>query len=254
MLASSAEPFFGFVNIIEPHDPYLPSTVSLGHEPDPARLTDPDLRFRTLRYPLADPGLLKDPLGRDYIRSRTEAAAGRAQSLSDDLTPADIETYRRRYAACVRDADAVVHSVFLELERRGVMDRTWVVIVSDHGESFGEAGFMMHSLSDKGDAEATHHVPMIWTAPPLFAHPAAIHDDVSLADVAPTIYDLAGIDWAPLKLRTPGEFGRSLVADLAVGSMDAKPEAALAGDIPEADRRRMRREALDRLRALGYVQ
>jgi arylsulfatase A-like enzyme len=254
MLGSAEGPFFGFVNIIEPHDPYVPSAGALGNEPPAVRQVDPDLRFRAPRYPLADVAQISNPEARLQIRKRLESAQGRLWSLSDDLGPPEIETYKRRYAASVRDADDIIRSIFLELERHGMMARTWVVIVSDHGESFGEDGFMTHSLSDMGNPEASFHVPMVWAPPAMFTGSATIRDDVSLADIAPTIYDLAGIDWAPLKARASGEFGRSLIEDLSVAAQDPTASATMGAAVSDAERRRMREDALDRLRALGYIQ
>jgi arylsulfatase A-like enzyme len=242
------------VNIIEPHDPYLPSAASLGRESDRARQVDPDLRFRLPRYPLIDPQQYADPAGRAQLLKRLEAAGGRRWSLSDDLPADELDTYRRRYAASARDADQVVRSIFLALERKQVLDRTWVVIVSDHGESFGEDGFVTHSLSDKGNAEANLHVPMVWAAPSPLSAGVTVEEDVSLADVAPTIYDLAGIDWTPLKQVASGEFGRTLIDHLPVARADNVVAATLGGQISEGERDRMQREAMDRLRALGYIQ
>jgi arylsulfatase A-like enzyme len=253
MLAPTAEPFFGFINIIEPHDPYLPSAASLGREPDLARV-DADLRFRVLRYPLADPEHYPDPAGRAFIMKRMEAAGSRAWALSDDLSKQQLETYKRRYAASVRDGDQIVRGIFLELERKRMLDRTWVVIVSDHGESFGEDAFLTHSLSDEGNPEASFHVPMVWAPPSMFSGSVTIDDDVSLADVAPTIYDLAGIDWSPLKARASGEFGRSLIQYLAIEPEDRTATAALGDGVRDAERQGMREQALARLRALGYIK
>jgi arylsulfatase A-like enzyme len=254
VLASTNRPFFGFVNLIEPHDPYLPSPDALGTEPASARGVDPDVRFRELRFPLADPGQVTDPALRSSIARRLEAAADRLWSLTDDLPPPALDTYKRRYEASVRDADQIVRSIFTALEQKGVLDRTWVVIVSDHGESFGEKGFITHSLSDRGDREATMHVPMVWRVPPPFSDAATIEDEVSLADVAPTIYDLAGIDWTPLRSRAPREFGRSLVDYLAFDPEGRATPARLGTDISDGDRKRMREESLERLRALGYIR
>ena len=252
MLSSASEPFLGFVNIIEPHDPYLPSVASLGNQPAWARQIDADLRFRVLGYPLANPERYPDPGGRAHIRQRFQQAGGRMWSLSDDLSPQELAAYKIRYEASARDADQVVRAIFVELERARVLDRTWVVILSDHGESFGEDGFVTHTLSDKGDAEASFHVPMIW-APPQGGSGATIDEDVSLTAVTPTIYDLAGIDWTALKTRH-GEFGRSLLPYLARDVGRRIGTAVMGESIGPEERDRMREDALERLRALGYVQ
>ena len=253
MLSSTSRPFFGFINIIEPHDPYLPSAGSLGNEPDWVRTIDADLRFRVLGYPLADPERYPDSAGRAYIRQRREQAGGRLWSLSDDLSQQQLAAYKRRYEASARDADQVVRAIFLELERVGLLDTTWVIVVSDHGESFGEEGFLTHSLSDKGSAEATRHVPMIWAAP-LGGTGLTVDEDVSLTGVAPTIYALAGIDWTVLKAQAQGEFGRSLLPYLAVDAEHRIGTALTGESLSTGERRRIQKDALERLRTLGYVQ
>ncbi len=53
-------------------------------------------------------------------------------------------------------------------------------------------------LGEHGDYESTHHVPLIVVLPPRFARSAATIDRrVSLANLAATIYDLAGLDSSP---------------------------------------------------------
>jgi arylsulfatase A-like enzyme len=147
-----------------------------------------------------------------------------------------------------------VRSIFLELEQRRLLDRTWVLIVADHGEAFGESGFVTHWLSDAGDREATFHVPMVWAPPPSFAGAVTVNEEVSLADVAPTIYDLAGIDWTTLKARAPAAFGASLVSQLVGASARSSTPAVVGPDMSDTARRQMRQAALDRLRALGYLR
>jgi arylsulfatase A-like enzyme len=254
MLASTREPFLGFVNIIEPHDPYLPSPAALGHEAAEATRVDPDVRFRLLGYPLAHPNQLRDLTRRSSIMQRIQTAGGRAWSLADDLDSLELQTYKERYLASVRDADQIVRSIFMTLERTKALDRTWVVIVSDHGEELGESGFITHSLSDRGDYESTRHIPMVWVPPSGLAEGRTIAEEVSLADVAPTIYQLAGIDWTPLRAQVSGAFGRSLTHFLAVEPPVIKLQTRLGSDVTDAERKRMRREAVDRLRALGYIQ
>ncbi len=80
-----------------------------------------------------------------------------------------------------------------------VLDRTLVVIASDHGESLGEHGERTHGLFAY---EATLRVPLIIWAPGSIK-PAVVTAPARLVDLAPTVLDLVGA--------APGHFdGRSL--------------------------------------------
>lgn len=255
MLESVTEPFFGFLNIMEPHDPYLPSEASLPLSRFDKRV-DPDLRFRPLRFPLTRPEDVAPPARRQSILTRLAAAEGRAWSLADDLSKEQLDTYRRRYQGEVRDADAILRRIVLMLEARGLLDNTWLIVAADHGEAFGEAGFVSHWLSDAGDREATRHVPLVWSGPVRFQTSLRVTEEVSLMDVAPTICDLAGIDWRPIAALSPDvPFGRSLVYQLT-GSVvsGGRSVPRFGAEMPASQQEILRKEALDRLRALGYIR
>ena len=69
------------------------------------------------------------------------------------------------------------------------LERTLVVIASDHGESLGEHGERTHGLFAY---DATLRVPLILWAPP--ADSAGVIDDTRrLVDVTPTVLDLVGV-------------------------------------------------------------
>ncbi|MGH9333950.1 MAG: sulfatase-like hydrolase/transferase, partial [Vicinamibacteria bacterium] len=82
-----------------------------------------------------------------------------------------------------------------------------VVAVGDHGESLGEHREKTHG---KLLYDATQKVPWILWAPSLLKGPLVVEDVVGLADVAPTILDLLGLE-VPTEidgeslLRTDGE-------------------------------------------------
>lgn len=53
---------------------------------------------------------------------------------------ADAEPYKNDYHNSLYYLDALVHEVLTELERRGRLGNTWVVITGDHAEEFNENG------------------------------------------------------------------------------------------------------------------
>jgi arylsulfatase A-like enzyme len=92
------------------------------------------------------------------------------------------------YDAAIGYLDQEVDRLLRELERRGVLDRTIVVITSDHGEQFGEHGLTSHANS--------LYLPNL-EVPLVIRYPAAgagrrIARGVSLRDLPATLLDLAG--------------------------------------------------------------
>ncbi|MGC8642988.1 MAG: sulfatase-like hydrolase/transferase [Isosphaeraceae bacterium] len=75
-----------------------------------------------------------------------------------------------------------------QLERRKALDRTWILIVSDHGESFREhAGVFLHG----GSLYQTElHVPLVVVPPPGISIRPVVHETTSLRNVAATIVGL----------------------------------------------------------------
>ena len=109
------------------------------------------------------------------------------------------------YDGEVAYADAALGRLLDDVQGAGRLDRTLVVIASDHGEALGDHGERTHGLFAY---ESTMHVPLIvWSRgrilPRVITHPAG------LVDVAPTMLDLLGIAWSPA-----GD-GRSLRARIA---------------------------------------
>ena len=70
---------------------------------------------------------------------------------------------RDAYDDCVADLDEQLGRLIDELDRRAVLDRTWVILAADHGESFGEhAGVFCHGTSLY---QTELHVPLVIIPP-----------------------------------------------------------------------------------------
>jgi arylsulfatase A-like enzyme len=119
------------------------------------------------------------------------------------------------YDGALRVADAFVEYVVSELEAAGRLDRTLLVIVSDHGEELYEHGGFGHAHQVY---EELIWVPFIVRGPGV--KPGRSATVVSLVDVAPTLRELCGLP------HVPGMDGRSLAPILGGGVLPAEPTIA----------------------------
>ena len=100
--------------------------------------------------------------------------------------PKDIDRYR----GSIRYLDDQLDSLFRELERRGILKNTIVVVTSDHGEQFGEHGQVAHANTLY---RQLLHVPLIVVYPTQVPSGLRVSRQVSGRDVAATLLDLAGV-------------------------------------------------------------
>ena len=75
------------------------------------------------------------------------------------VSPEGVAFAADAYDDCIADLDEQLGKLVDELDRRGVLEQTWLIIASDHGESFGEhAGVFCHGTSLY---ETELHVPLL---------------------------------------------------------------------------------------------
>jgi arylsulfatase len=168
------EPFFVWVHLMAPHGPYQPPPVYL----------------RGLGLPrFVRPGDHPLPLGHGV---HALGALLRYQYLGGPVVPGE---YRRRYAAEIRYADAVVGMLMRRLQRAGRWDDALVVLTADHGESLGEHDlWFQHGWFVYDD---TLRVPLLVRAPGRTVPDTRVTTTVSLVDVMPTMLDLLGLAAPP---------------------------------------------------------
>lgn len=165
-------PVFTFLNLLEPHLPYLPP--------------------RRFRNQVAAAGwslprihaLDQNPLsGLTGGGSPTDAARGRA--LAGD----DARLLRTLYAAEVAYADSILARILKRLRQSGRLNHTIIVVTSDHGENLDDHAPLDHQLSLY---DTLVHVPLLIRYPA--GVPAGSREDglVSLASVPRRILQLAG--------------------------------------------------------------
>ncbi len=94
------------------------------------------------------------------------------------------------YAGEVAYTDVMVGRVVAELESRGVLERSLVAVVGDHGEGLGEHGEQTHSLLIY---QSTLHVPFLLYAPGLIEGGREVDAVTQTVDLAPTLLDYLGL-------------------------------------------------------------
>lgn len=159
------DPFFCFINCIEPHLEYRPP-------PQFARRYLPD------GWGYADAmEIRQDPRGFDVG----------LYSISDEEWDVLQALYRAEIAYLDEQIGSVVHA----LRAADEWEDTVFVVTSDHGENVGEHGFLGHQycLSD-----TLIHVPLVVTGGPFTGGATRSDELVQNLDLTPTLLDVAGID------------------------------------------------------------
>jgi len=173
-----------------------------------------DSTFDLHRNEESDPGDIKR-LGADVVAAASKWLDANSDRpfflflhLYDLHTPYNLPArYRARfgtgYDAELRYVDEQVGVFWESLRQHNLLERSLVVLTSDHGEGLGEHGEKTHGYFIY---QSTLWVPLIVHWPVGGAnYPAKIDSPTRLIDVAPTILEFAGIS-------PPAEFqGRSLL-------------------------------------------
>jgi len=121
--------------------------------------------------------------------------------LTTDLI-AQIDAFRRKQLQSLNALDQAIDSLLTALAGQGKLDQTLVVYLSDNGHFWGEHGI---AWGKNAVYEESSRVPFAVRYPPLASRPRVESRLVANIDLAPTIYELAGL---PIP---PDVDGRSLV-------------------------------------------
>jgi arylsulfatase A-like enzyme len=163
-LRSTDRPAFALFNLIETHEPHVaPRSKTLGD----ARAVLDALRYR-------GPRLHRHNWGRRRIPGGS------------------LERLRHAYRQEVSYADGCVGSILAALAGAGRLERTVVIVASDHGEAFGEGGIVGHGLSL---GEQVARTRLVLSGPGL-TRTGIVGEPVSLGSLAATVFELAGGDGA----------------------------------------------------------
>lgn len=143
-----------------------------------------------------------------YTERRYNWTTGRMAEVNVRLAGAKVKPQLLRYFTDLYDenltsADAHVMDLIEDLEAKGVLDDTLIVITSGHGEAFLEHGHLYHDVSVY---EEVTRVPLIFLPPKgLEIAAGSVDERVELVDLFPTLVDLFRLE------RPKGLPGRSLV-------------------------------------------
>lgn len=191
------DPFFLFVGFPGPHDPW----------DAPA---DAVAMYRDAEIPM--PATLKRPTAPDDSAYGLFLGFMAQLCDADTMTPDAIREVRRAYYADITIIDAGIDRIVRALAARGMLDDTWIIYTSDHGEMMGE-----HSMLSKVLLyEPSVRVPLI-VRPPGGTAPRAVDDPVDHIDISATVRAIAG---AP---GVPGSDARSLLGYLSGEAPEARP-------------------------------
>jgi arylsulfatase A-like enzyme len=130
-------------------------------------------------------------------------------TLGDELPAEDLAYIVGLYDGGIRYVDDHLAAWFEQLRRKGLWENTLLVVLSDHGEEFGEHGNVLHG---HGTAyEEFVHIPLLLKLPGSRHGGHRVGGLASMIDVMPTVLDVLGID-PPVRAQ-----GRSLLPLIEAG-------------------------------------
>ncbi len=159
----AGSPFLGYLHFYPPHDPYHTRADFVN-------------AFRSEPYPI----LKKSTRFADYFGSVYVS-----QPLQSDY---QLETKRQYYDEFILYVDYEFNRLYHALDQAGVLDNTWLILTSDHGELFErqKTGHMLELL----------YLPLVQIPLMVFAPGQRTRQDVylptSATDVLPSLLSVAG--------------------------------------------------------------
>ena len=184
------KPFFAFVNYYDVHAPYI--------SPERARFSE-----------FENPGGL---VNTDWSTA----------NIYNPKTPEQVQGEIDAYDGGIYYTDQQIQNLLDELDKRGILDNTIVMITSDHGELFGEHGLWEHHNSLY---KPVIYVPMIIWHPSSVPQNVRIDTPISNAAIPATILDMLG---EPGQDIFPGPSLAELWRDPASASKFPDPIAEMA--------------------------
>jgi len=108
-----------------------------------------------------------------------------------DWPKAEIEAEHDAYDNSIAYIDSQFGLLLDELQQRGLLENTLVIVTADHGEEFYEHGVMSHGWSTYMPAL---HVPLVISFPLRVPAAKSFGEPVTLRDLPATVLDLLGFE------------------------------------------------------------
>ncbi len=184
LAAKLQKPFFLYVHYVDPHDPYRPRKAWFGAKP-----------------------------GAEVVQPLSLAATGQPP------TAEQLAALRDAYDGEIRELDDDLRRLVQGLGDKGLLEKTLVVVTSDHGEEFGEHGGLTHGSTLY---EEMVRVPLIlWSRQGLEPRTSAAR--FHQVDFAPSL--LAALGVVPPKGDPPPFDGADRWQTLVSGTLPAAEPA-----------------------------
>ncbi|MEM7116951.1 MAG: sulfatase-like hydrolase/transferase [Chloroflexota bacterium] len=171
-------PFFLWTSFAKPHPPF-----------------DPCANYWALYQNLS----LPDPVLGDWsetVETMPQAYLAPTYMLNNAyrMSNEQLREVKRAYYACITQIDYHLGLLFARMREMGLLENTWILFTSDHGEMLGDHHMAAKSLFLEGSA----HVPLLirppassWDEKPLAGK--QVDTLVNLADIFPTILQRADV-------------------------------------------------------------
>jgi arylsulfatase A-like enzyme len=172
-------PFFVFLHVTDPHDPYKPDPPYERLYADPALAEEHERQTKEVKKFIDDP-LMK------VFGMPTRKDLEKAGFDPDAYVGYDQDWYD----GSIRGMDAEIARLFERLRALGLDRRTLVVFTADHGEEFLEHGRTFHGQSVYGHQ---NNVPLILWQPGLVPAGREVQETVQSIDVMPTLLAASGL-------------------------------------------------------------
>lgn len=178
-------PWFMHLGFFRPHPPFMPSAPY-------DRLVDPTQTTPPVRAANAEAEAAVHPLTRLILDTmKVKSAMHWMPGLARDLPLADVARMRAAYFGLIAEVDHHLGRVMDLLESTGQLERTLIVLTSDHGEQLGDH----HLVAKRGYFPQSYHVPCIVVDPRREADTTRgtqVQAFTENVDLLPTILDWLG--------------------------------------------------------------
>ena len=133
--------------------------------------------------------VVADDLPQDWLQRLEPFARGLAEKLYARLTADEMRLAREAYYASVDFVDDCIGELLAGLKRQGLLENTYVIYTTDHGEMLGQHGLWQKGLY----FEPSMAVPLLISGPGIGRWQQPLRDPVSLIDLFPTCCELTGL-------------------------------------------------------------